>query len=353
MYRKILLIAFITVLISGFSCKSPKFEEKGLIDGFEMLIDYLEFEADYVNQPETPFFVNAPDLFANLDSNYLVIDIRPEEEYEKAHVFGSVNVLPEKIVEYFENSIHAPGFEKIAIICNAGYQAPFVAMALRYLGYLNVYPVRNGLSSWSYEIAKEYRLANISDSHVGKLDTIGYEMPEPGEFPKLMTAQNNAYALLRERIIDILNDDDFLQYFISFEELMANPDEYFIVSYWPEARYNSGHLTGSVRYQPRDFLKKDRFLNTLPTDKPVVIQCYMGSHSNFVTMYLRILGYEAKSLLYGANNFKHSVIMAEERPGRWFTLEKDVFNFPLTGIDHTVKEENIIIQPEIRIQGGC
>jgi rhodanese-related sulfurtransferase len=352
MYRKIFIPILIFALVLGFACKSPKVEEANLSDGFEMLIDYLESEADYVNQSETPFFINVPDLYANLDSNYLVIDIRPEEEYERAHIVGSVNILPKDIVEYFENTIHAPGFEKIAIVCNAGYQAPFVAMGMRYLGYLNVYPVRNGLSSWSYDIAKDYRLANISDSHLGKLDTIGYEMPEPGEFPKLMTAHEDAYAILRERIIEILNDD-FSQYFISFEELMDNQDEYFIVSYWPEARYKSGHLTGSVRYQPRDFLKKDRFLNTLPTDKTIVIQCYMGSHANFVIMYLRILGYEAKSLLYGANNFIHSVMMAEERPGRWFSLEKDVFDLPLTGIEHTVKEENIIVEPETKIQGGC
>lgn len=36
-------------------------------------------------------------------------------------------------------------------------------------------------------------------------------------------------------------------------------------------------------------------------DKSVVIYCYTGQTSAFTTAYLRILGYDAKSLLFGTN----------------------------------------------------
>jgi rhodanese-related sulfurtransferase len=42
-------------------------------------------------------------------------------------------------------------------------------------------------------------------------------------------------------------------------------------------------------------------LKTLPTDKPVVVYCYTGQTSAFMAAYLRLLGYDAKSLKFGTN----------------------------------------------------
>lgn len=349
-FKTAITLVFIGLIFSA--CSFSKTDKPEEYNGFDTVIEYLEEYADYVNSSETPFFISAPEIFENLDSNYLVIDIRDINYYEDGHIINSINVKPDEIVAFFENIIHAPNFDKIAIVCNAGYKSAFVAMGMRYLGYENVFPLRNGLSSWDYSIAKNYRLKHISDSHLNKLDTIGYPKNKAGDFPIIKTYHKEPYKILRQRIIEILSED-LDKYFIEFDEITENSENYYIMSYWPEARYNSGHLTGSVRYQPRKSLRSDEYLNTLPIDKPTVIQCYMGNHSNFVAMYLNILGYDAKSLIYGANNFIFTTIKNEERPGRFFTLEKDVFNFPLVGLEHKEEVEVILPDPGINIQGGC
>ena len=56
-----------------------------------------------------------------------------------------------------------------------------------------------------------------------------------------------------------------------------------------------------MQYTPKETIKLSADLKTLPTDKAVVIYCYTGQNSAFLTAYLRVLGYDAKSLLYGAN----------------------------------------------------
>ncbi|HRY98386.1 MAG TPA: response regulator, partial [Bacteroidales bacterium] len=49
------------------------------------------------------------------------------------------------------------------------------------------------------------------------------------------------------------------------------------------------------------FIRSQADLKTLPTDKPVVVYCYTGQTSAFMAAYLRLLGYDAKSLLFGGN----------------------------------------------------
>lgn len=351
MKSNIYIIAIIASILLN-SCNFKDAEKSEEYNGFSVLIEYLESKADFVNSPETPFFINAVEIFQNLDSNLLVIDIRNKYDFEDGHIRNSINIKPDEIVNLFENKIHAPGFDRIAIVCNAGYKSAFVAMGMRYLGYKNVYPLRNGLSTWNYSIAENYRLKYISDSHLNKLDTVGYPKNNPTDFPTIKTKHQVPYKILRQRVIEILSQD-LDNYFISFDELIENSDNYYIMSYWPKARYYSGHLTGSVRYQPRQSLRSDKHLNTLPHDKPTVIQCYMGNHASFAAMYLNILGYDAKNLIYGANNFIYTTMKNEETSGRFFTREKDVFDFPLIGPEHSKEPEVILPDPEINVQGGC
>ena len=45
----------------------------------------------------------------------------------------------------------------------------------------------------------------------------------------------------------------------------------------------------------------DADLKTLPTNKQVVVYCWTGQTSANLAAYLRVIGYDAKSLTYGAN----------------------------------------------------
>jgi rhodanese-related sulfurtransferase len=71
-------------------------------------------------------------------------------------------------------------------------------------------------------------------------------------------------------------------------------------------------------------------LTTLPTDKTIVVYCYTGQTSAYVTSYLKTLGYDAKSLVFGANSMIHDVMAAAQNhawgAGAIMDYEYDVVN---------------------------
>jgi len=60
-----------------------------------------------------------------------------------------------------------------------------------------------------------------------------------------------------------------------------------------------------MQYTPNVDLALDEALKTLPTDKTIVVYCYTGQNSARIATYLRVLGYDAKSLKFGANGMIH------------------------------------------------
>jgi len=318
---------------------------------FNQLINYLESEGDYINSPEIPFFIGAHEVFEGMNSNFLIIDVRDTADYETNHIEGSVNIKPAHLINFFENIINPPSFEKIVLVCNSGDISALCAMAMKYLGYHNVYPLRNGLSSWSEDIAKKFQLKEYSSFLIKKLDTNTYPKNLQTDYPVLLSYENNVYKNLRNRIMDVLNSN-LEEYYITINELLDNSDNYYKISYWPTERYNKGHIKGEIQYTPKSSLKSSEYLNTLPTNQPIVINCYAGNHSNFVVMYLRLLGYNALVLKYGANSFMHEIIKNEERASRYFK-QSDIYNFPMV---NNKKSQTIIEPKEIKTitpSGGC
>ncbi|RLD92338.1 MAG: hypothetical protein DRJ13_16695 [Bacteroidetes bacterium] len=65
------------------------------------------------------------------------------------------------------------------------------------------------------------------------------------------------------------------------------------------------HIDGAIQYTPKVDIAMDAALKTLPTDKTIVVYCYTGQGSANLTAYLRLVGYDAKSLKYGTNAMIH------------------------------------------------
>ncbi len=95
---------------------------------------------------------------------------------------------------------------------------------------------------------------------------------------------------------------------------------------WTLAEYlDPGHIPGAVQYTPRSDLKLGTFLRTLPTNKTIVVYCYTGQTSSFITAYLRLLGYDAKSLLYGGNGMIHDLMLTK---GMTTFKTSDIMRYP-------------------------
>jgi hypothetical protein len=61
-----------------------------------------------------------------------------------------------------------------------------------------------------------------------------------------------------------------------------------------------------------------------------VIYCGTGHNSGFATAYLRLLGYDARTLKYGNNGFMYDKMIRERTALSWlpFTVD-DVNDFPV------------------------
>jgi len=359
MNLKVFKTSFGIAIISGmfFSCSSNDNATSGSIASTEktiLLLQWFEQNGNYINSPEIPSIMDAQNVWAMREENIHIIDLREPEDFREAHIEHAVNLQQNQVLDYFINSIDPASFKGVFLVCYDLNISGYVAGVLRLLGYDNVFAIRFGMSGWDRSIAEQFWLANISNRLVGKLETSGFPMNQAGDFPGIATIANTGFEIALERADKVLKHkpDEFS---ITIDEYLKNPESYYTICYWPMDKYMSnGHLPGAVQYDPKKSLSRDTFLNTLPLDKPTVIYCYSGQHSTFVAAYLRMLGYDARSLAYGANGFIHEVMArTEPRPTRTFT-EKLIQDLPVVkGGEAQPAQEKTKEFETITVEGGC
>jgi len=309
----------------------------------QLLLDKIVENGDFINTKKVPTMIKAEDVHANLENNFLVIDLRKAKDYAGGHIPGSVNLKLGDLVDYFDGN-ETEAFDKIVFACYSGQTASYAASAMQLLGYNNVYAMKWGMCSWNDKFANKW-LENKSDKFADQLEITANEKGAPGELPKFECVQTDGAEILLARVNKIFNDG-FHNVLIKAEDVFANPSDYYIINYWPENAYIVGHIPGAICYQPKSSLSKDADLLTLPTDKKIVVYCFTGQHSAFATAYLRILGYDAYSLKYGANSFMNTMMKDNEDLGHAFT-EKAINKFEFETSEYEAEEG------EAEEEGGC
>jgi len=328
---KFLLIIFVAGLFSFSSCNNQAVQEEIIVGQTNLdnesnaLVNFLEESGDYINSAESPALIDANEVAENTQK-YLVLDIRSNDDYVAGHIDGAINTPANQVLQYLELTESAAAYEKVVIACYSGQNASYIAAVLRMLGYGNVYALRFGMSSWNKATASHW-LDNISNKYVGELEQKGNSKNPKTTLPQLNTESTSAYDVLYKQAFRLL-DEGLNAAKIKADEVFAEPAKYYIVNYWPLEQYAVGHIPGAVQYQPKKTLATARDLTTLPTDKPIVVYCYTGQNAAFVTAFLRILGYDAKVLLYGANSFMNGKMKSDPILGNAFSAEK-INNFPL------------------------
>ncbi len=291
------------------------------INEFELLIAQIEKNGDFINSKKVPTMITATKVKSMLDSGLYVIDIRKKEDYESGHIKGAVNVKSSEILEYLK-TITPSDYKKIVLACYSGQTASYTASLLQIYGYSNVYVLKWGMSSLDKKMADKKWLKNKSDKFADKLETTANPKGEKGEYPTISTGLKTGKEILESRIEQLLKDG-FKPKKIKSDEVFNNKDKYYIVNYWPAKLYNIGHLPSAIQYNPKKSLGRSTELSTLPKDKTIVVYCFTGQHSAFVTAYLTLLGYDVRSLVYGANGFMNSMMIDEEKGiGHGFSKKK-------------------------------
>ncbi|MCF8346192.1 MAG: rhodanese-like domain-containing protein [Bacteroidales bacterium] len=229
--------------------------------------------------------------------NPYIIDIRGDEYNDPGHIEGAVQVAAGDVLSHLE-TITISDYDKVVIACYTGQTAAFVTTLANMAGY-EVYSLAFGMSSWNAATAGPWN-NGVSNMYATQLEQTANDKAAEGAMPLVETGFESGADILDARI-SAVNEEGFGEAKITAATVWGSPEDYYIVNYWPEASYNLGHVPGAIQYTPNESMLTTADLKTLPVDKTVVVYCYTGQGSAFLSAYLRVLGYDAKSLLFGIN----------------------------------------------------
>lgn len=335
-------------MITG--CRSGGKQTDTSNDGFIMMIEHIEQNIDFVNLPEAPGSIDIQKVINYSGSGLHLIDLRSAAEYDEGHLPETVNIEMAKLLSYFEDVIDPGSFDTIVLISNDGQDAFFATTLLRILGYENVFGLRLGMG-WHIKYADKLIRSRLSSEYEDKLITD----PSPNKleysYPVVQTTHIDGYSLIRERVAELL-ETGYKDYRITAGELIAAADSFYIINYWTPQEYESGHIPGAYQYNPKKSLARAEQLQTVPSDRPVVIYCHQGNMSASATAYMRLLGYNVFSMEFGTNSFMYN-----------HHRDKGIRNLfePDKAIDYPLRDKHskpgespeVPVLIETRGQGGC
>ena len=282
----------------------------------KMLLDYLDEQGDYVNSRNFPSMIKASSVQDELDGNVKIIDLRDGETFKKGHIKNAANVTFNMLPEYFSDNITPSDYDKIILVCYAGQIASYATLLLRLMGYDNVYSMKWGMSSWNKDFAADWWLKKVSGKYENQLEQTVNDKTDMHDFPVMNTGQTTGEEIFKARIKNIFEARTG-SIFIDAESLFKNSQNYYVINYDRRDKYEDGHIPGAIRYKPNGTLGIVAEMETIPTGKEVVTYCQTGQNSGFVTAYLRLFGYNAKSLIYGNNSFMHDKMVANVSTLAW------------------------------------
>jgi rhodanese-related sulfurtransferase len=339
-----LFIVIPLLVISLAGCSGGKSEKKVISEpetvakkiqapapGYEtdLLLKDLVANGDYVNSQQYPSLIKASLVYQGIGGKNLVIDLRSPAKFASGHIKGAVNKQFESLPAYFETGIKPFEFEKIILVCDDGQISSYTTSLLRLKGYGNVYAMRWGMSSWNRQLAQEGWLSGLSGKYESKIDTASVAKPVPVGMPEIKTGLTSGKDISDARFSKLF-EEGTAGILISADEVFSNPSGYFIINLERKDKYQDGHIPGAVRYKPEETLGFTDEMSTIPFDKPVVLYCGTGHNSAFATAFLRLFGYDARTLKYGNNSFMHDRMISRKASLSWLPFgDTDINDFPV------------------------
>ncbi len=327
---KFLILGILCALFVVTSCNKKDDPVVPTVNESLVLAQFLEstnspLGKDYVNT-DMPSIIKATDVQAlNLTGQIYIIDIRKAADYALGHIENAVNVPLGDVLTHIQG-MDLSSYTKVAIVCYSGQSAAFTTCLLRLMGYEKVFSMKWGMCSWHTDFATKWQNAVANGNTYATQFT---PTPTPkaaiGSMPTLATGETTGAAILAARVAALFTEG-YGAAAVSSQTVFDNLSTYYIVNYWPADRYaDPGHIPGAMQYTPKDAMKTTTFLKTLPVNMPVALYCYTGQTSSFLAAYLRLLGYDAKSMLYGANTMIYDMLVAKG----WTVFNNDqIMDYP-------------------------
>ncbi|RKZ30095.1 hypothetical protein DRQ36_06690 [bacterium] len=277
---------------------------------FEILTEYLVANNMDLSDIKSDYLIAAADLHGNED-DYYIMDIRSQGDYDTlGHIDGAVHSSLADIV----TDAASCGGLPIVVCCYTGQSAAHAVVALRLSGYDDAKSLKFGMSSWNAIFDKwTSNTGNIGDGHTN-WSTGATATLSTFDYPEISTSSTDGATILAERV-DALLEGGFKG--VTATDVLDTPTDYFINNFWAEADVSTyGHIAGAYRIMEDLTIAAGGFANLDPNET-IVTYCWTGQTSSIVTAYLTVLGYEAKSLKFGAN----AMIYDQLTSGKWSAPE--------------------------------
>ncbi len=305
--KKFLALLTIFALLFVIGCSESTDNEE--VNEFETLVNYLEAQpaesGQWVNHM-SGWILDYSGL--NL-SNYFILDLRGTDDFNANHLEGAVNSTLTNMFDTVKDAT-----KPILCVCYSGQTASYAHTLLRMKG-IEAYVLKFGMSIVDASLDKW--TANCSNQYANNPNWEKTASPALPKFdpPTLSTGKTKAEEILDARIEFALGD--WGNRLITAATVMANPENYNIMCYWPENVYNDyGHIKGAYQLTPST-LTTDQNLYVFDPAGNNILYCYTGQTAAATIAYLEVLGYDVKSIAYGTNAMIWDVLLDHKWPKPW------------------------------------
>jgi rhodanese-related sulfurtransferase len=299
--KKFAIYLLALMLIPAFvftACKKSDDDEE-TFNAQKALTEYLVAQDMDINKILEGFVMMPPDD-GNVSDRH-VIDIRSADDFGAGHIEGAVNVPLSNILTEAANAT-----KPILVACYTGQTATYAVSLLRLSGYADAKALKWGMSSWHTDFANNAKgwngkTGDIAEGHANWTYNVA-----PANLtynaPTFTSTSTDPAEILNARIQTVIADGFKT---VTPDDVLANPGDFFINNYFSEADYlGFGHINGAKRIQP--MLVGEGQVNYNDASTKVVTYCYTGQTSAAITSYMRVIGYDAYSMVFGMNKLYHS-----------------------------------------------
>ena len=240
--------------------------------------------------------------------DWYVMDIRSADDFANGHIKGAVNVALKDVVA---KASDANG-KKILVACKTGQTAGHAVMALRLSGYADAAVLKFGMAGWNADFEAPWagNVGNLADENSTEWTTDASADLESFTNPSWETTATDGSGILKERI-NLMLEEGFPA--VAPSEVFGAQSGYQIFNFWTEPDYTTfGHFNTAMQLKPIS-LDGD-VTKAIDSEETTLIYCYTGQTSSMIVAWLNVMGYNAKSILFGANKLKYDELEAAGKP---------------------------------------
>ncbi|MFA6977837.1 MAG: rhodanese-like domain-containing protein [Ignavibacteriaceae bacterium] len=307
------------------------------------LLWYLEDEGDIINTIPLPS-LEAWEVNENLGSS-LVIDLRTNSNYMEGHIIGAINIQHDSLFKYIQTNYLR--FSDVVLVSASGQSAAYYTSLLRLAGFSNVYYMNFGMASWNTMFSSVWndRLALEPDTTILFTHT-DYPKRSFSSLPQINIIPSNLpmKEFVETRIEGMIKEGFDEEYSTStsnstmrFSDWKSRKEQLYTICIGSQMFYSSSsdttityHPEGAVLYHipgPADF-RSTSYLQTLPSKGSIAMYSGTGQESAFYTAYLRLLGYNVKSILFGMNNIDYYMLLRADEIIPYAFQLSTIMNYP-------------------------